>query len=184
MTHLHSRSRLIPAELCFIVLLVVFSLSAVSAQNPQPQPAPVPFAAQPQASQADQENFPPPLLDQLAAIKAAALSDDYAYHQVAHLTENIGPRPSGSLQAKAAVDYVAAELRQLGLDVHLEEVKVQHWVRGTDTAELIEYAGQAAGTTQKVVLTALGGSTSTLADGITTEIVVVSNLDRKSRRLK
>src|ERR1017187_7134302 len=131
----------------------------------------------PQASQAEQENFPPQLLEELAAIKAAALSDDYAYHQVAHLTENIGPRPAGSLQAKAAVDYVAAELRALGLDVHLEEVKVPHWVRGAETAELTEYAGQAAGTTQKVVLTALGGSTSTPADGITTDVIVVNNFD-------
>ena len=47
-----------------------------------------------------------------------------AYRQAAHLTENIGPRPSGSPQAKAAVDYVTAEVRQLGLDVQLEEVKV------------------------------------------------------------
>ena len=133
--------------------------------------------AQPQASQAQQENFPAPLLEELSAIKTAALADDYAYRQVAHLTENIGPRPSGSLQAKAAVDYVAAELRQLGLDVHLEEVKVPHWVRGAETAELTEYAGQAAGTTQKVVLTALGGSTSTPADGITTDVVVVNNFD-------
>ena len=105
------------------------------------------------------------------------MSDDYAYRQVAHLTENIGPRPSGSLQAKAAVDYVAGELRQLGLDVHLEEVKVPHWVRGAETAELTEYPGQAAGTTQKVVLTALGGSTSTPAEGITAEVVVVNNFD-------
>jgi carboxypeptidase Q len=133
--------------------------------------------APPQASQAQQDNFPAPLLEELAAIKAAALSDDYAYRQVAHLTQNIGPRPSGSLQAKAAVDYVAGELRQLGLDVHLEEVKVPHWVRGAETAELIEYPGQASGTTQKIVLTALGGSTSTPADGITTEVVVVNNFD-------
>jgi len=133
--------------------------------------------AQPQASQAQQENFPAPLLEELSAIKTAALTDDYAYRQLAHLTENIGARPSGSLQAKAAVDYVAAELRQLGLDVHLEEVKVPHWVRGAETAELTEYAGQAPGTTQKVVLTALGGSNSTPADGITTDVVVVNNFD-------
>ncbi len=133
--------------------------------------------AQQQASQAEQENFPPQLLEELAAIKTAALSDDYAYRQVAHLTENIGPRISGSLQAKAAVDYVAAELRQLGLDVHLEEVKVPHWVRGAETAELTEYPGQAAGTTQKIVLTALGGSTATPAEGITADVVVVNNFD-------
>lgn len=131
----------------------------------------------PQSSQAEQENFPPQLLQELAAIKAAALSDEYAYRQLAHLTENIGPRSSGSLGAKAAVDYVAAEMRQLGLEVHLEEVRVPHWVRGAETAELTEYPGQATGATQKVVLTALGGSSSTPAEGITTDLVVVNNFD-------
>ncbi|MGA7769856.1 MAG: M20/M25/M40 family metallo-hydrolase [Candidatus Sulfotelmatobacter sp.] len=177
MTQPLSASGLAAAKLCFAVLLVASFSTAVGAQNQQPKPAPMPFAAQPQASQAEQANFPPQLLEELSAIKAAALSDDYAYRQVAHLTENIGPRPSGSLQAKAAVDYVAAELRQLGLDVHLEEVKVPHWVRGAETAELTEYAGQAAGTTQKVVVTALGGSTSTPAEGLTADVVVVSNFD-------
>jgi Iap family predicted aminopeptidase len=117
------------------------------------------------------------LLQELATIKSAALADDYAYRQVAHLTENIGPRPSGSLQAKAAVEYVAAELRQLGLDVHLEEVKVPHWVRGAETAELVEYSGHAPGMTQRVVLTALGGSTATPAEGIMADVVVVNNFD-------
>src|ERR1035437_3656984 len=173
MTPPHSAFRLTAARLCFLMLCLTLLLRAAHAQN---QP-PMPFAAQPQVSQAEQANFPPQLLEELSAIKAAALSDDYAYRQVAHLTENIGPRPSGSLQAKAAVDYVAGELRQLGLDVRLEEVKVPHWVRGAETAELIEYPGQAAGTTQKVVLTALGGSTSTSADGITTDVVVVNNFD-------
>ena len=163
-------------KVCLTVLLIAFFSLSAGAQK-KPAPANLPFASQPQASQEEQANFSPRLLEELSAIKAAALSDDYAYRQVAHLTENIGPRPSGSLQAKAAVDYVAAELRQLGLDVHLEEVKVPHWVRGAETAELVEYAGQAAGTTQKVVLTALGGSTSTPADGLTADVVVVNNFD-------
>ena len=156
---------------------LLFLQVAACAQNQQPKPAPAPLEAMPQASRADLANFPPQLLEELSAIKAAALSDDYAYRQVAHLTENIGPRLSGSLQAKAAVDYVAAELRRLGLDVRLEEVKVPHWVRGAETAELVEYAGQAPGTTQKVVLTALGGSASTPADGIMADMVVVNNFD-------
>jgi len=159
-----------------LVLLLCALPIAAQTQNPPPKNAPAPFMA-PETSQAGHENFPPQLIEELAAIKAAALADDYAYRQVAHLTENIGPRPSGSLQAKAAVDYVAAELRQLGLDVHLEEVKVPHWVRGAETAELVEYAGQAAGANQKVVLTALGGSTSTPADGIIADVVVVNTFD-------
>ena len=36
---------------------------------------------------------------ELVAIRDAALADDYAYQQVAHLTDNIGPRAAGSPQA-------------------------------------------------------------------------------------
>src|SRR6266566_9961739 len=121
--------------------------------------------------------YPPQLVNDLSALREAALEDEYAYRQVAHLTENIGPRPSGSPQAQAAVDYVAAEMRQLGLDVQLEEVKVPHWVRGAETAEIVEYPGQVSGTTQKIVLTALGGSTSTVAEGLAADVVVVNNFD-------
>jgi carboxypeptidase Q len=177
MTTNHSASPLTPANSCFIVLSVLIFFSIARAQNQRPNASPMPFAAQPELSPAEQANFPPQLLEELSAIKAAALSDDYAYRQIAHLTENIGPRPSGSLQAKAAVDYVAAQMRELGLDVHLEEVRVPHWVRGAETAELTEYAGQTAGTTQRIVLTALGGSTSTPANGIMADVVVVNTFD-------
>lgn len=115
---------------------------------------------------------------QLERIKAVALTDDYAYRQLAHLTENIGQRATGSAGAKAAVEYVAAQLRDLGLDVHLEKVKVRHWVRGTESAELIEGSGFAPGIEQRIVLTALGGSTSTGPAGITADMVVVDNFDQ------
>ena len=177
MTTNHSASPLTPAKSCFIVLFVLTFFSIASAQNQRPNVSPMPFAAKPELSPAERANFPPQLLEELSAIKAAALSDDYAYRQIAHLTENIGPRPSGSPQAKAAVDYVAAQMRELGLDVHLEEVRVPHWVRGAETAELTEYAGQAAGTTQRIVLTALGGSTSTPANGMMADVVVVNNFE-------
>jgi carboxypeptidase Q len=117
------------------------------------------------------------LRNELSALRDAALSDDYAYRQLAYLTDNIGPRAIGSAQAAAAVQYVADELRKLGLEVRLEEVKVPHWIRGVETAELVEYLGQAPGTSQKIVLTALGGNTPTSAEGITAEVVVVNSLD-------
>ena len=100
----------------------------------------------------------PALIQELTAIRDAGLTDDYAYQQVAHLTENIGPRPVGSPQAQAAIEYVAGEMRKLGLDVRLEPVQARHWIRGAESAELVEYPGQAPGTTQKIVLTALGGN--------------------------
>jgi carboxypeptidase Q len=172
-----SKTHCYPNPILSAISALLF-LSIAHAQKQQPQPPP--WAGVPQLSQAQRENFPPQLMEQLAAIKSAALEDDYAYQQLTHLTENIGPRPSGSLQAKGAVDYVAAELRQLGLEVHLEEVKVPHWVRGAEAAELVEYTGQVPGTTQKIVLTALGGSTATSAEGITADVIVVNNFDEFS----
>jgi carboxypeptidase Q len=121
--------------------------------------------------------FSPELIHDLITIRDAALADNYAFRQVAHLTENIGPRPSGSAQAQQAAQYVAEELRKLGLEVRLEEVKVPHWVRGSETAELVEFPGQVPKTSQKIVVTALGGSTATPADGITAEVVVVRNFE-------
>src|SRR5215813_4161075 len=77
--------------------------------------------------------YPPQLQSELVALRDAALVDDYAWQQVAHITENIGPRPAGSPQAEAAVNYVADEMRKLGLDVRLEEVQVARWFRRIDT---------------------------------------------------
>jgi len=128
--------------------------------------------------------LPPALAQDLIALRDAGLTDGYAYQQVAHLTENIGPRPVGSPQAQTAIEYVAGELRKLGLDVRLEPVQARHWIRGAESAELVEYPGQAPGTTQKIVLTALGGNHPTPPQGITADVVAVHNfaeLDRLGR---
>jgi carboxypeptidase Q len=121
--------------------------------------------------------FAPKLVQDLETLRDAALTSDYAYRQLAYLTENIGPRPTGSAQADAAAHYVADALRVVGLDAKLEEVVVPHWVRGAETAELVEWPGKTAGTTQKIVLTALGGSTATAANGLIAEVIVVRNFD-------
>jgi hypothetical protein len=121
--------------------------------------------------------YSPQLLNELKQIQQAALASDYAYKQTAYLSNNIGPRLSGSPQAQRAVEYVAEELKRLGLEVKLEKLMVPHWVRGVETGELVEFPGQAPQTTQKIVLTALGGSVATPAAGLTAEVVVVNNFD-------
>jgi carboxypeptidase Q len=121
--------------------------------------------------------YSPKLIAELKQLHNAALSSDYAYVQLAHLCNNIGPRLSGSPQAQQAVQYVAAQMRALGLDVRLEKVMVPHWVRGAETADLVQFAGQAPETTQKIVLTALGGSVATAAEGLTAEVVVVDSFE-------
>ncbi len=146
-----------------LVVFLLFCISLVLAQR---------------RMQAPTERYSEQLTTELNQLLRAALASDYAYKQTAYLCNNIGPRLSGSPQANAAVEYVATEMRKLGVDVKLEKVTVPHWVRGIETGELTEYKGQAKGTTQKVVLTALGGSVATPKEGITAEVVVVENYDQ------
>lgn len=141
---------------------VIFSLFAVaSAFSQAASPTPTLYSAA--------------TIDELKTIQKAALASDYAYKQTGYLSNNIGPRLSGSPQAERAVEYVADELRKLGLDVRLQKIMVPHWVRGAEHGELVEFAGMAPGTTQKIVLTALGGSVATPSEGLMAEIVVVKD---------
>jgi carboxypeptidase Q len=161
----HQRNR---AGRLIVAGFLLFNLLVVS-ENAKPQ------SLQAQVSSSNQ--FSPQLIAEIKRVQQAALESDYAYRQLAHLTENIGPRLSGSPQAEKAIQYVAGELKRLGLAVQLEKVMVPHWVRGEETAALTEYPGMAANTTQKIVLTVLGGSVATPNEGINAEVVVVNNFE-------
>ena len=137
--------------------------AAVSSSNASPSPTPAVFS--------------PQTLAELKQLQQAALNSDYAYKQVAHLANNIGPRLSGSAQAAKAVEYVASELKAIGCEVQLEKVMVPHWVRGEESAALVQFPGQAENTTQKIVLCALGASVATPGNGITAEVIAVRNFD-------
>src|SRR6266540_3963921 len=147
-------------------LLLSFCAQRVNAQqtptttsSPSASPSPTPAV------------FSPPTLTELKRLQQTALTSDYAYRQVAHLANNIGPRLSGSAQAAKAVEYVASELKAIGCEVQLEKVMVPHWVRGDEAAALVQFPGQAQGTTQKIVLCALGASVAAPPDGIEAEVI-------------
>jgi len=127
---------------------------------------------------ADLLNFPPLLLQQLSAIKAA-LNDDYAYREVAHLTENIGPRPTGSPQAQAARNMWLGSCASLGWKSACSRLRCALG-RGAETAALVEYAGWFGDDTKDRAHGA-GRSSSTPADGLTAEVVAVNT--SKSCRL-
>ncbi|MES2298459.1 MAG: M20/M25/M40 family metallo-hydrolase [Pseudomonadota bacterium] len=113
----------------------------------------------------------------LGAIRDSAMGSDWAFERLADMTDLIGPRLSGSPGAAAAVTQVAEAMRKLGATVRLEPVKVPHWVRGAETAELVDYAGRPAGLSQRVTLTALGGSGATPAAGVTAPLLVLHSWD-------
>lgn len=118
----------------------------------------------------------------LAQVRDTALQSDWAYARLADMTDLIGPRLSGSAGAAAAVQQVADAMRQLGATVTLQPVKVPHWVRGVETAEIVDYAGRPQGVSQRVVLTALGGSGATPATGLTARVIIVRSLDELKAR--
>src|SRR5207249_7836677 len=93
--------------------------------TPTPSPTATPMISTPQT------------LADFKRLQQAALDSDYAYKQVAHLANNIGPRLSGSTQAAKSVEYVASELKTIGCEEQLERVMVPHWVRGEETAALV-----------------------------------------------
>ena len=113
----------------------------------------------------------------LTRIRDAAMSSDYPFDRLEELSDQIGPRLSGSAGAEAAVALIADDMRQIGMQVTLQPVKAPHWVRGVESAELVDYAKRPAGITQKVVLTALGGSASTPAQGLTLPVLVFHSMD-------
>src|SRR5438093_3977753 len=151
--------------LYFCALDISAQQTPVAESSPSASPSPTPTV------------FSPQTLADLKRLQQAALSSDYAYKQVAHLANNIGSRLSGSAQAAKAVEYIASQLKAIGCEVQLEKVMVPHWVRGEETAALVQFPGQADNTMQKIVLCALGASAATPANGITADVVVAKNFD-------
>lgn len=108
--------------------------------------------------------------------------DSYAYSFLETLSNSIGPRLSGSPQADAASRYVAQQMRDLGLKVELQPVSVPHWIRGDGVAELVDYPGQVAGSTQRIDITALGHSRGTPVQGIQAQVFVTRDLTDLAKR--
>jgi carboxypeptidase Q len=159
----------------FAALMAAMGVGYCAAQNAA-SPAPPSLLDRLNAMMAGGKSaWTPEQLATMERLRDAAVKDPYALDELRHLTNNIGPRISGSPQAGMAVEYVAAEMRKLGAEVTLEKAKVPHWVRGAETGELVAWPGQTPGTAQKIVLTALGGSVATPAEGITADVVVVDD---------
>ena len=111
----------------------------------------------------------------LKKIYQTALLDGQTYPWLAHLSNQIGGRLSGSLNAQRAVEWGKEELDALGLDkVWLQPVMVPKWIRGT-----FEYANieTSPGNTINVPVCALGGSISTPLTGIRAEVVEAQDFE-------
>lgn len=114
--------------------------------------------------------------EQLRKIYKTSLINGYSYDWLDYLSNEIGSRLSGSLNAELAVNYTKSELEKIGLDkVWLQPVMVPKWIRGNPEFAYIETA---PGKTIPVNLCALGGSISTPLAGIKAHVLEVQSIDQ------
>ncbi|MEP0175235.1 MAG: M20/M25/M40 family metallo-hydrolase [Paraglaciecola sp.] len=105
-----------------------------------------------------------------AALRDKAFKDDSAYEILKSLTTEVGARHPGTPGEKAAIEWGVNKLKALGFDkVYTEDVKMNGWLRGVETAEII------LPSYQKMIITALGRSKSTPKKGLEAEIVHFKN---------
>jgi carboxypeptidase Q len=111
-------------------------------------------------------------------IISAALADSgAAWNRLARFVDNSGNRFTGSAALERGIDWLLAEMKKDGLDnVRGEPAMVPHWVRGSESATLVQ--PRAA----KLPMLGLGGSIATPKGGITAEVMVVSTFDELTRR--
>ena len=133
----------------FLALLILLIVTGVSSQNDQ---------------------------EMIKKIFDNSMSSSISYGLLDHLSNEIGGRLSGSLNAERAVEWGRDELNKIGFDkVWLQEVMVPKWVRGPKEFALIETQ---PGTTFNVDVCALGGSVATPSVGIKANVIEVFDFDQ------
>ena len=121
-----------------------------------------------------------PIADQYrevaAKILAAAEKDEGGWTKLAHLTDRIGHRLSGSAALDRAIAWAISVLKADGLDnVHGEKVMVPRWERGEEWGRLT------APVDRPLAMIGLGGTVATARKGLAGEVVVVRDFDELDR---
>jgi carboxypeptidase Q len=110
-------------------------------------------------------------------IDAALADNGVAWNKLARFTDYSGSRFTGSPALERGIDWVLAEMKNDGLaNVRGEPAMVPHWVRGKESATLVQPR------VANLPMLGLGGSIATPRGGITAEVLVVSSFDELTRR--
>jgi carboxypeptidase Q len=101
-----------------------------------------------------------------------AVSSTFAWQRLAVLTDTIGNRLSGSPALDRAIEWAVAEMKKDGLEnVHTERVMVPKWVRGAESADVVEPVRH------PMAMLGLGNSIGTPREGVRGEVVVVHSFE-------
>jgi hypothetical protein len=142
-------------NLTFLAALLAAAAPSAAQQLPTPSPAP-----------SRPPSYLPVVPAHVAAIRDAALKDDYAWEITEGLTTEVGQRMAGTEAEARARAWSVAKLTAMGFaNVRVERFAMPVWTRGAESAEIL------GPFPQKLVVTAFGGSGSTPAEGVTGEVV-------------
>ena len=112
--------------------------------------------------------------DALKTIYSQSLTNGKAYQWLDYLSNQIGGRLSGSVNAEKAVQYTKTELEKLGLDkVWLQEVMVPKWERGAK--EVAHFTSN--NNKFEANICALGGSVATANSGLEATVIEVQSFE-------
>jgi len=107
-----------------------------------------------------------------ARLIGEAMSSRFAWERLALMGDTFGHRLSGSRSLEDTIQWAVAEMKKDGLEnVHTEPVKVPHWVRGQESAEVISPRAR------PLVMLGLGNSIGTPPAGIEADLLIVRGFD-------
>ena len=119
----------------------------------------------------DVAEIPETVRENVALLIQKGLDDSVGYAFVRDLTTEVGPRLAGSEAEERARRWATQELAELGFaNIRTEPFMIPYWSRRVDQASIVSPAPQA------MVITALGGSTSTPPGGVEAEVIRFENM--------
>jgi carboxypeptidase Q len=129
----------------------------------------LPLSALPQAQGA---NWLSAYREDVSRLIHAATAGDFAWRRLAEMTDTHGARLSGSKNLERAIAWAIDRMKADGLDnVHAEPVMVPHWIRGRESAEIIDPPRH------EIAMLGLGGTSATPPEGIEAEVLPVDSFE-------
>jgi carboxypeptidase Q len=129
----------------------------------------LPMSARPQAQAVGWLNA---YREDVSRLVRAATSNDFAWRRLAEFTDLHGARLSGSDNLERAIAWTVDKMKADGLEnVHTEPVMVPHWVRGRESAQIVDPP------LHDVAMLGLGGTVATAPEGIEAEVLPVNSFE-------
>lgn len=102
------------------------------------------------------------------------------WNRLSDMVDRFGPRPTGSAGFNKSLNWLAAQLQADNITVEIQDVPdTPTWTRGKESLTLLHLPDR--GSNINIPVLGLGMSSSTPAEGVTGEVVVVTSLDEVSK---